>query len=276
MLENFIRKSGIEIIKSEEYCEIEYLIDMYFSHRAPFKESGNKKNEFPDAIALLSLEHWAKLNNKNLLVVSADNDWKDFSEDKSNIDVIDDLAKAMDILNGQSDFLDSIVSEIQLDLLKNQDSEIFKKIYSTLEDCVGVFDIQAVSAYNFYIDDEQVNLIDVHFLNENDANKLKIYVVDINSDGITVSIACEVLCNIEVTFNFLVWDSIDKEDVSLGGTKKMIEASYETDVLVHLHGDYSGGLQSMDICDIEIIDILGVVDMGEISPFNDEDYFQNY
>ncbi|WP_165009773.1 PIN domain-containing protein [Neisseria yangbaofengii] len=277
ILEDFIKKSGIEIIKSEEYCEIKSLINMYFLHHAPFKESGNKKNEFPDAIALLSLQYWAECNDKNLLAVSADNDWKDFSEGKDNIDVIDDLAKAMDVLNRQSQALDSIVREIQSDLLENQNSEIFKRIYSVIEDDVNIFEIEAVSAYNYYIDDEQVNLIDVNILKENDGEEFKIYIVDINCYEIIISVACEVLCNIEATFNFSVWDSIDKEYVSLGMTTKTIETSYKTDVLVHLHGNFLDGLQNMNIDEIEVIDFLGVVDIGEISPFNnDEDYFTNY
>lgn len=273
ILEDFIKKCGIELVKGEAYCEIKYLIDMYFLHQAPFKETGNKKNEFPDAIALLSLQSWAEENNKKLLAVSSDKDWIDFSEGKDSIDVIDDLAKAMDILNRQGKALDSIVCEIQLDLSQNQNSEIFKRIYSAIEDDMILFEIEAASAYNYYIDDEQVNLIDVNILKESDGDKLKVYIVDINSDEITISIACEVLCNIEATFNFSVWDSIDKEDVSLGGTTKMIETSYKTDVLVHLHGNFLDGLQNMDIDDIEVVDFLGVVDMGEISPFNDEDYY---
>ena len=96
---------------------------MYFLHCAPFKESGNKKNEFPDAIALLSLQSWAEENNDNLLAVSIDNDWKNFVQGKDNIKVIDDLAKAMDILNKQTDeALDSIIYEIELDLTKSQNS----------------------------------------------------------------------------------------------------------------------------------------------------------
>ena len=70
MLEEFIRKCGIELVKGEEYCEIKSLIDMYFQNLAPFKESGNKKSEFPDAIALLSLQYWVKENNNNLFAVS--------------------------------------------------------------------------------------------------------------------------------------------------------------------------------------------------------------
>ncbi|WGE82229.1 PIN domain-containing protein [Actinobacillus equuli subsp. haemolyticus] len=273
ILKDFIQKSGIEIIKSEEYCEIQSLINMYFRHHAPFKESGNKKNEFPDAIALLSLECWARGNDKNLLAVSSDNDWKCFSEDKDNVDVIDDLAKAMDVLNRQSQVLDSIIREVQLDLLENKNSEIFKRICSAIEDDVSFFEIEATSAYNYYIDDEQVNLIDVNILKENDRDELKIYIVDINSSEIVISIACEVLCNVEATFHFSVWDSIDKEDVPLGVTTKMREVSYKTDVLVHLYGNSQAGLQNMDIDEIEVLDFLGVVDIGEISPFNDdEDY----
>lgn len=275
MLEDFITKSGIEIIESEMYCDIKPLINMYFSCIPPFKELGGKKNEFPDAIALLSLHSWAKCYNKNLLAVSADNDWKDFSKGIDNIDVIDDLAEAMDILNRQDKALDSIIREIQLDLSENKNSEIFKRIYSAIEDDVSFFEVEAVSAYNYYIDDEQVDLIDVNILKEKDDNKLKVYVIDINSDEITISISCEVLCNAEATFNFSVWDSIDKEDVLLGRTTKMIEISYETDVLVHLSGNFLDGLQKMDVDDIEVIDFLGVVNMGEISPFNHEDYFPN-
>lgn len=86
------------------------------------------------------------------------------------------------------------------------------------------------------------------------------------------------MCEVEVAFNFSVWDSIDKEDVSLGGTKKIVEISYETDVLVNLYGNFLDGLQNMDI-DIEEIEVTHdsvFVDMGEISPFDDEDYGDEY
>ena len=266
ILEEFIRKCGIELVKGEEYCEMKSLIDMYFQNLAPFKESGNKKNEFPDAIALLSLQCWVKENNKNLLAVSMDNDWKDFAQGKDNIEVIDDLAKAMDILNKQKQDLDSIICEIQSDFLKNKNSKIFKRISSAIEEDINICVINAVSAYNYDIDDQKANLIHVEILKEDNGKKLKVYIVDINSEAITISITCEVSCNIEATFNFSTWDPIDKEYVSLGRSTKKIETSYRPDVLVYLRGNISDGLENMYIDDITIDNFL-IVDMGEIFPF---------
>lgn len=277
ILEEFIRKCGIELVKGEKYCEMKSLIDMYFQNLAPFKESGNKKNEFPDAIALLSLQYWVEENNKNLLAVSADNDWKNFALGKGNIEVIDDLAKAMDILNKQTDeALDSIIYEIELDLTKSQNSRIFESMYSAIENSINISEISAVSSFKYYIDDEQLSLKNIYILTEENEKRLKVYIIDYDSDKITISITCEVMCEVEVAFNFSVWDSIDKEDVSLGGTRKIVEISYETDVLVNLYGNFLDGLQNMDIDEIEVTHDSLFVDMGEISPFDDEDYGDEY
>ena len=276
ILEEFIRKCGIKLVKGEEYCEMKSLIDMYFQNLAPFKESGHKKNEFPDAIALLSLHTWAQKNNKNLLAVSADDDWKNFAHGKDNIEVIDDLAKAMDILNRQTKALDSFIHEIELDLLQSQNSRIFESIYSAVEDSISISEIYAVSPFKYYIDDEQLSLKDIYILTEEDGKRLRIYIIDYGSDKITISIPCEVICEVEAAFNFSVWDSIDKEDVSLGGTRKIVEISYETDVLVNLYGNFLDGLQNMDIDEIEVTHDSVFVDMGEISPFDDEDYGNEY
>ena len=276
ILDDFIIKCGIEIIKDEDYCDTKSLMDMYFQNQAPFKEFGSKKNEFPDAIALLSLHTWAKKNNKNLLAVSADNDWKNFAQGKGNIEVIDDLAKAMDILNRQTKALDSFIHEIELALLQSQNSRIFESIYSAVEDSINISEINAVSAFKYDIYDEQLSLQDIEILTEKDGKRLKVYIIDYDSDKITISITCEVMCEVEVAFNFSVWDWVDKEDVSFGGTRKTVEASYTTNVLVYLHGNFLDGLQNMNIDEIEVTHDSVFVDMGEISPFDDEDYGDEY
>lgn len=275
ILEEFIRKCGIELVKGEEYCEIKSLIDMYFQNLAPFKESGNKKSEFPDAIALLSLQYWVKENNKNLLAVSMDNDWKDFAQDKDNIEVIDDLAKAMDILNKQTnEALNSIIHEIEVDLSENKSDGIFQNIYAAIKDNISIPEIHADTVLNYSIDSINTYLEEIDILKEENDRKLKVYVVDSNSDTITISIACKVFCNVEATFNFSLWDSIDEEYVSIGNTTREVGTSYVTNVLVYLHGNYLDGLQSMEIDDIEVTGNLREVDMGELFPFDPEEYYE--
>ena len=248
---------------------------MYFQNLAPFKESGNKKSEFPDAIALLSLQYWVKENNKNLLAVSMDNDWKDFAQDKDNIEVIDDLAKAMDILNKQTnEALNSIIHEIEVDLSENKSDGIFQNIYAAIKDNISIPEIHADTVLNYSIDSINTYLEEIDILKEENDRKLKVYVVDSNSDTITISIACKVFCNVEATFNFSLWDSIDEEYVSIGNTTREVGTSYVTNVLVYLHGNYLDGLQSMEINDIEVTGNLREVDMGELFPFDPEEYYE--
>jgi PIN domain len=71
------------------------LIQKYFQAKPPFSETGKKKNEFPDAIALMSLETWANKNQTKIIVVTSDNDWKNFCKSSERLLAIDDFAGAL-------------------------------------------------------------------------------------------------------------------------------------------------------------------------------------
>ena len=58
-LKEYYKWIGAEVLNSNAYVDFERLMSMYFETKAPFEGGKNKKNEFPDAIALISLEAWA-------------------------------------------------------------------------------------------------------------------------------------------------------------------------------------------------------------------------
>jgi PIN domain-containing protein len=93
-LETFLNNAGCIIVTADK-ADIKELIKRYFAPSAPFEQSGKKKNEFPDAIALLSLEAWAKSNDKKILAISDDGGWVDFAKNSEFIDVERDLAAAL-------------------------------------------------------------------------------------------------------------------------------------------------------------------------------------
>ena len=64
-LEAFITATGASVIDYDTVATAEVL-DRYFKATAPFASAGKKKNEFPDAVALLSLEAWAVANGKQI------------------------------------------------------------------------------------------------------------------------------------------------------------------------------------------------------------------
>lgn len=274
-LTGFLTKCHVKIIESQQYCDMGSLIKLYFANSAPFKDVGIKKNEFPDAISLLSLEAWADENDKKILAVSSDKDWGYFAKGRYNIDVVDDLARAIEILNTQTnEALSCIISEIRQDLSNYSNSEIYKRIYSVIEQHLDAPDVYADAAYSYYVDYSSVDLMQVEIFKDGANGDIQVYLVNSNSDGITLNVKCKVYCEVTAHFNFFIWDSIDKEDVALGADEKTIEVSYITDVLVSLYGNFLSGLPSMEVGDIEVIDQLGTVEMGEVSPFNNDEYEQ--
>ena len=67
--DRFLEATGCELISANK-ADMDRLLKMYFGPSAPFETSKNKKNEFPDAIALITMEDWAKENDKKLLAIT--------------------------------------------------------------------------------------------------------------------------------------------------------------------------------------------------------------
>ncbi|MFJ9386982.1 PIN domain-containing protein [Peribacillus sp. NPDC101481] len=86
------------------------IFDRYFELKAPF--SGQKKSEFPDAFVLDSLAEWSKETKQNLYVVSADNDMKNYCEDKANLVSVESLEKMLDIVYHNDDVKYTYVQKI--------------------------------------------------------------------------------------------------------------------------------------------------------------------
>jgi hypothetical protein len=75
-IDHFLETVGAETVPAKG-VSLSAVIDRYFAKQPPF--STKKRDEFPDAIALLSLERWAR-NYGPVLVVSGDHDWREFAE----------------------------------------------------------------------------------------------------------------------------------------------------------------------------------------------------
>ena len=107
--DRFLEMTGCEIIPANG-ADMDRLIKMYFDPSAPFETSKNKKNEFPDAIALITMEEWAKLNNKKLLAITKDQGWSDFAARSEWIFTEQDLAAGLEMLQDDAEVARGIVT----------------------------------------------------------------------------------------------------------------------------------------------------------------------
>lgn len=94
-LGRWIKKTGILVVDAGDFVQVEDLSALYFGSEAPFSSEGKKKSEFPDAIALLTLQGWANFNGTHVLAVSNDADWKRFCDGSSEVHLVQDLGAAL-------------------------------------------------------------------------------------------------------------------------------------------------------------------------------------
>ncbi|WP_279360655.1 PIN domain-containing protein [Xanthomonas sacchari] len=100
-VDRFLIDTGAECV-SVDHAKILDVVDMYFEGTVPFGV-GKKKNEFPDAIALLGLKAWVDASGSGMIVVSNDQDWIKFCADSpSQLYAVTSLEDALKII-GESE-----------------------------------------------------------------------------------------------------------------------------------------------------------------------------
>ncbi|CAN7762668.1 PIN domain-containing protein [Caballeronia sp. LjRoot29] len=130
--DEFIEDTRAEVVRPDS-IKIADLLDMYFTAVPPFEKSGNKKSEFPDAIALLSLKSWAEETGRSILMVSNDGDWDRFCKncDNGRLHYVDDLADALAIINDSADARNQ-AAQVRLEEAVHQfmdrDGTLFKQV----------------------------------------------------------------------------------------------------------------------------------------------------
>jgi hypothetical protein len=97
-VDQFLIATGADVV-SADHAQIRDVLNLYFERKPPFALAG-KRNEFPDAIALLGIEAWCAAAQSGAIVVTNDNDWKCYCEaSNARLFVLNDLATALEIIN---------------------------------------------------------------------------------------------------------------------------------------------------------------------------------
>ena len=265
-LDDFYAKTGAFVLECNGLVDVSNLVGMYFDCKAPFDTGSNKKYEFPDALALLSLESWAENNGVKILAVSSDKGWARYAESSPRIDVVDNLADAISHFqthNSARNIIDAIGYNYVNGVVDEVSSSIEEEIVNSLD---GIdIEANAFSAY-FYEEDDVHAVYKRHELHCDSSGRPEINIIRVEADSLVLQMTANVYCKVYASFGLSVWDSIDKEYVGLTSTNVSVDEEYSTDVLVHLGGDFSGGLGAISVNQVEIINVPTNVEFGEIEP----------
>ncbi|MHC2148666.1 PIN domain-containing protein [Pseudomonas sp. 210_17 TE3656] len=120
-INDFFLATNAELVFYDE-ISTRKLFELYFNNKPPFHKGNDKKYEFPDAVALLSLEAYAE--NSGILVVSTDKDWITFCNrpESKKLHCIPDLTTALALINSVEVDVKEIASQRSLKFQRLNDS----------------------------------------------------------------------------------------------------------------------------------------------------------
>ncbi|AIC19240.1 hypothetical protein EY04_10155 [Pseudomonas chlororaphis] len=260
-IESFIDQAGAIELECGNHVNITEILRKYFDNTPPFSESGKKKSEFPDAIALTAIENWAILNKKNVLTISKDGDWKKFSEASERITNIEELSDALALFN-QPNAPYAFLAKLEAALDAGAATSFIKGLEDGLSSALDGFtpDQEAECYISWEPEGSNGWFTGVDL----DSNELRL--IEQADDYIVLEAEATIRFEAEGEFTLSVRDSIDGDYIPLSYITAATEGEFESKILITVAGDIEGNMEELEIENVEIVSVPRTVNFGMLEP----------
>ncbi len=258
-LDSFVNDTGALEIECNDYVSVGEILGQYFSNKPPFSETGKKKNEFPDAIILLAAEEWAKRENKSILAIAKDKDWKSYCENSLNIDYEEDFTAGLASFNEATApfaFVESLTKQLE----DGSAQSFITQVENGLESALDGFTPDQDAESQFYWEPdgsrgwfESFSFIDDTFR-----------IIEADQEYLVLEARAEITVGAEGDFSLSVHDSIDKDYVGLGSTSVSTEATFESAILITISGDLTEDIDAIEIEEVEVVTPIRTIHFGTL------------
>lgn len=229
-VKNYVTQCGGEILPIAD-VDPKLLFGRYFAGEPPFGLKADKKSEFPDAAALLLLEHHATDQGTKGILASRDAGWKAFADQSAHlycVTSLDDLAALFAATDAHAQAVrDKIAAAVG-----DEKSALRAQLTESLRDHVLNADWDASELYNASRRIEpEVSEVELTEYSVHD-NSLNVWKVDNEPGAWVVELTATVTVDVTVSIQFFIWDSIDREELAFGHDS--FTFSQEVDVEAYL------------------------------------------
>jgi len=260
-INKFISDCGAIVLDTSSFVSIGDVLNKYFDHTPPFSTNVKKKNEFPDAIALCSIEGWSQANNTRTLVISADKDWMSYSQESVYLICIEDLADGIAAFQGQLSL--QIAQRISQGIIAGELPFLHDSIKDAISENSDAFEVLVECDSQFQCEEEgyDIDVESVEISSENgDAG---VEPVEFDGDIIVLRILVNAILDITVYFSFAKWDGFDREYTSMGNGSATSTEDVPVEVLVAFNIENPNELE---VVEIEVLPTTISVEFYELEP----------
>jgi hypothetical protein len=263
---DYEKSTAIEIVGPGEHASIDLIMQAYFQCKPPFATSGKKKNEFPDAVALFSIEAWAELNSTKVIVVSRDNDWKDYCLQSERLILVEDLGRALGIF--QLDDATEICQHLSDRALSGEIAGLNELVEAAINDELEAIELSPLASSNFRYEHDYTTCDLQSFTIEGAAEGEPVFqAINYEDDSIVVEAVATADVSVKFEFSFYTYDSVDREEISLGSGSATVDEQLTFRLILTLHGNLAHLGGDVDVDEAEAtLTSTAVLNCGEIEP----------
>lgn len=265
-LSKFLNEIGADVIELDN-VPLRDVFDRFYKGVPPFSQA--KKNEFPDAAALMSLEKWAEANGKTILAVSADKDWEEYAKTSLRIDVVNDIATALAELQEHAGRAREVVGGLLNTIETGEDGALHQRFEGLLSAEISSYTLQAEASSFYRVEDAEADIAYRSFRLSEAVEADDFTVVQAGPLRLAVRVPVEIAVTASASFSLYMYDSVDREEVGMG----YASAQRDEDLLCSILVTFSRPNESskFGVESVEVIDIPHTLDFGEVEP----DYFRD-
>lgn len=267
-VDDYLLAIGAEVVQVTQCGDVSAeVLRRYFVVEPPFGHKEEKKHEFPDCFAVLSLEAFAAENEKLILCVSPDKGWQDFAKQSDYLVCIDDLEIALSYFNALGrDAVERTMAIWRaghaIQLIESVEHAFEYRLDSTH------FYAEADSYLDFEADPMSAVMqsIDLETVSEP-------IIIAVEDDVVTFSIELVALIGFEASFNFYAKDYIDRDYVNLGSTEKYVEEKFKFQLVIAVCREID---EEPDVLSVDVAERRIEVDFGDVEFFDGNPEHEKY
>lgn len=240
------------------------VMEAYFQPAPPFSATGKNKAEFPDAIALMSLERWAKEKNLKIMAVSNDKGWQAFGELSAQIDAHAELKDALAVLQRHAEEATSIARTLLAAIDTKSDGRLATKFTELFAREVSRYGVSAKAESSYSVDADDADLALTDYKLAGDPEDPSFAVTQSGPNILVVQIDLVAKVETYATFYLSIYDSIDKDYTPVGSTYHQLEQEIEFEVLATF--ERSDPAKVFKLSKVEIVHGPSTIDFGFVEP----------
>lgn len=240
------------------------MFDRYFEVDAPFE--ARKKSEFPDAAALLTLENYAKVTQKQGIVISKDGGWAEFAKGSDWLYCVKSLDEFAALFKSTNPLAVGVTAKVRAEIA-NKASSLSALVHDAVENHVAGAYWNADDVWTGFCHRVEAEVDRAHYLNHSvDLTEIGTWLVEHDPTICIIEVRATVQISVDVNVEFFVYDTIDHEELNFGILEVSRDHEMEVDVFITLRGDLERAAVDELDTSVEIAGGVYDVEVGEVDP----------